>query len=464
MKSFSKLAFSLLLIALVAVSCKKDIADETTNEFKKVSKYDYQSIHQWNDMYAYLERYAAGFRPVGTAFSIGYIGLANYEATVSGMPDYQSIASSMPGLNIPKAFTNQEYHWPTVVNAVNYTMFSNFFNRMDPKYYSKIKALNDKLEKEYAGQVSAEVFTRSKNHGIAVASAVWDWYRTDAVGFELYNDPFKGNNWQDRVNEPGAWVPTFPGPSDGLYAQGGNCRTFVIPEEMKLCKPYKDYVGTYTENPGKGLYLQALEVLDQQTSEKAYTTKWIGEFWSDDLLDVTFSPPTRWLAIANQVFVNEKSTLETAIVTNAKLGLAIGDAGIAAWHSKFVYNLLRPETYIQEVMDPSFDTNLYNPVTQETGVTPPFPAYPSGHATFAGAASEIMSSIFGSSYSMTDRCHENRGDFLGTPRTFDSFKQMANEIAWSRVLLGVHFRCDGDEALALGNRIAKKVEELPWKK
>lgn len=115
-------------------------------------------------------------------------------------------------------------------------------------------------------------------------------------------------------------------------------------------------------------------------------------------------------------------------------------------------------------MDPSFDTNLYNPVTQETGVTPPFPAYPSGHATFAGAASEIMSSIFGSSYSMTDRCHENRGDFLGTPRTFDSFKQMANEIAWSRVLLGVHFRCDGDEALALGNRIAKKVEELPWKK
>lgn len=464
MKSFTKLAFSLLLIALVVTSCKKDIVDDSTNEFKKVSEYDYQAVHDWNELYMLLERYADGFRPVGTALSIGYIGLANYEATVSGMEGYQSIASQMPGLEIPKAFTNQEYHWPTVINAASNYMFSHFFTKMDDKYFSKIKALNDKNEKQYLAETSQEIFTRSKNHGIAVAAAVWDWYKTDKVGFELYNDPFKGNNWQDRVNEPGAWVPTYPGPGDGLYAIGGQCRPFAITDDIKLCKPYTDYVGKYSEEPGKGLYIQALEILDNQTSEKAYTTKWIGEFWSDDLLDVTFSPPARWLAIADQVFTIEKSNLETAVVTVAKLGMALGDSGIAAWYSKFVYNLKRPETYIQEVMDPSFDTNLYNPVTNESGITPPFPAYPSGHATFAGSASEILSSIFGYSYSMTDRCHESRGDFLGTPRTFDSFKQMANEISWSRVLLGVHFRCDGDEALALGNRVAKKVESLPWKK
>ena len=464
MRSLTKLAFSLLLIGLAFASCKKDIADDTTNEFKKVSEYDNTIVHEWNEMYAYLERYAEGFRPVGTGISLGYIGFAAYEATVSGMPEYKSLAPQYAGLNIPKAFTNQEYHWPTVINACNNIMYSNFFGKMDAKYFSKVKALNDKYEKQYQNEVSQEVFTRSKNHGIAVAAAVWDWYRTDPIGFEIYLDPFKGSNWQDRVNEPGAWVPTFPGPGEGLYALGGKCRTFAIGEDLKLCKPYTDYVGKFTDEPGKGLYLQALEVMDQQTSEKSYTSRWIGEFWSDDLLDVTFSPPTRWVAIANQVFKLENSNLETAVITGAKVGMAMNDSAVGAWNSKYYYNLMRPETYIQQNIDPSFDTYLNNPVTQETGVTPPFPAHPSGHSTFSGSSSEILSSIFGYSYGMTDRCHENRGDFLGTPRTFESFKQMANEVAWSRVTLGVHFRVDNDEALLYGTKIGNAVNKLPWKK
>lgn len=327
-----------------------------------------------------------------------------------------------------------------------------------------IKALSDKYEKQYQDEVSQEVFTRSKNHGVAVAAAVWDWYRTDEIGFELYNDPFKGNTWQNRINEPGAWVPTFPGPGDGLYALGGQCRTFAIDENLLLCRPYTDYVGNFTDEPGKGIYIQALEVMDQQTSEKSYTSKWIGEFWSDDLLGVTFSPPTRWIAIANQVFKLEKVNLETAVIASAKTGMALNDAGVGAWNSKFYYNLMRPETYIQENIDPTFEPILNNPLTQETGISPSFPAHPSGHSTFSGASSEILSSIFGYSYGMTDRCHENRGDFLGTPRTFESFKQMANEVAWSRVTLGVHFRLDNEEGLIYGTKIANAVNKLPWKK
>ena len=464
MRSFTKLAFSLLLFTIVFASCKRDITEDTTNEFKKVAEYDHQIIHDWNELYMLLERYADGFRPVGTAMSLGYIGYANYEATVTGMPEYKSLALQYDGLTIPKAFTNQEYHWPTVINAVNNYMFSRFFPKLDQQYFSRIKALSDKYEKQYQDQVSQEVFTRSKNHGVAVAAAVWDWYRTDEIGFELYNDPFKGNTWQNRVNEPGAWVPTFPGPGDGLYALGGQCRTFAIDENLLLCRPYTDYVGNFTDEPGKGIYIQALEVMDQQTSEKSYTSKWIGEFWSDDLLGVTFSPPTRWIAIANQVFKLEKVNLETAVIASAKTGMALNDAGVGAWNSKFYYNLMRPETYIQENIDPTFEPILNNPLTQETGISPSFPAHPSGHSTFSGASSEILSSIFGYSYGMTDRCHENRGDFLGTPRTFESFKQMANEVAWSRVTLGVHFRLDNEEGLIYGTKIANAVNKLPWKK
>lgn len=464
MRSFTKLALCLLMCSLVFTACKRDIIDDTSNEFNKVADYDNEIIHEWNELFLVLDRYAEGFRPVGITMVAAYTNLAVYEATVTGMPAYNSIANKYDGLTIPKAFTNQEYHWPTVINAVHSYMFGKFFPSLDQKYYSKIKALGEKYEKQYLTEVSQEVFTRSKNHGIAVAAAVWEWYRTDPIGFELYLDPFKGNTWQDRINEPGAWVPTYPGPGDGLYALGGKCRTFAIKDDLLLCKPYSDYVGKFTEEPGKGIYIQALEVMDQQTSEKAYNSKWIGEFWSDDLLDVTFSPPPRWYAIANQVYKLENSNLETAVVTNAKLGLALNDAAVGAWNSKFHYNLMRPETYIQQYIDPTFEPILNNPITNETGISPSFPAHPSGHSTFAGAGSEILSSIFGYSYSMTDRCHENRGDFLGTPRTFESFKQMASEIAWSRVTLGVHFRVDNDEALKYGTKIAETVNKLPWKK
>jgi hypothetical protein len=47
----------------------------------------------------------------------------------------------------------------------------------------------------------------------------------------------------------------------------------------------------------------------------------IARFWSDDRVGLTFSPPTRFVAIANQVFKNKNTNLEKTVVTMAKLGL-----------------------------------------------------------------------------------------------------------------------------------------------
>jgi hypothetical protein len=41
------------------------------------------------------------------------------------------------------------------------------------------------------------------------------------------------------------------------------------------------------------------------------------------------------------------------------------------------------------------------------------------------AGAEALASIFGYSYAMTDRCHEKRTEFEGTPRSFPSFEEMA---------------------------------------
>ncbi len=144
--------------------------------------------------------------------------------------------------------------------------------------------------------------------------------------------------------------------------------------------------------------------------------------------------------------------------------MALHDAAIGAWNSKYFYNIERPVSYINRNIDPTWKPNLDNPLTGEQGISPSFPAYPSGHATFGGAGAEALAGVFGYRYSMTDRCHENRNEFFGMPRTFGSFFEMAHENAWSRVPLGVHYRMDADEGLRYGTEIGRVINRLPWRK
>jgi hypothetical protein len=45
------------------------------------------------------------------------------------------------------------------------------------------------------------------------------------------------------------------------------------------------------------------------------------------------------------------------------------------------------------------------------GLTPSFPAYPSGHSTFVAVATEVLNDIYGKTYAMTDKYHEGRPEF-----------------------------------------------------
>jgi membrane-associated phospholipid phosphatase len=192
--------------------------------------------------------------------------------------------------------------------------------------------------------------------------------------------------------------------------------------------------------------------------------QWIAFFWSDDIVNMTFSPGPRFISIANQVIEKEEVSLEMALYCYAKLGMALNDAAVACWHSKYTYNYERPESYIQRLIDPTWEPSLQNPLDGFTGFTPPFPAYPSGHSTMGGAAAEVLTDVFGNHYGMTDRSHEGRTEFPSTPRYFNNFYEMSEENAISRVPLGVHFRMDCETGVDLGYLCGRRVNNLPWRK
>jgi len=463
MQSFKLYAFSffaVLSLGLFVTSCKGGDDTSEVATTKLVKDYDYKVVHEWNELFLQVERYANGYRPGPAPRVLAYMGLAAYEASVPGMPEYNSLEGHFAGLSIPDA-AGGEYHWPTVINASYAYLMPRFFPAATDAQKQSMATLANINEAKFKAEVSSDLFEKSKKRGEDVAAAVFAWAETEPVAIkEQFKDPFQGYDWATKYKKDGDWKPTFPGPGKPMGPMWGTARTFALKSNELLCrKPLP-----YSADKISDLYSQALEVYAQNTPTLSYEDEWVGEFWSDDLVSLTFSPGPRWLAIGDQALALEKSNLQTALEMSAKVGMAISDAAVGCWNSKYFYNVERPQTYINRVIDPNWKPALINPLTGDLGVTPSFPAYPSGHSTMGGAGAEALASVFGYSYAMTDLCHEGRTEFEGKGRTFSSFAEMAQENAWSRVPLGVHFRMDCQEGVRYGYEIGRKVNNLPWKK
>ena len=149
----------------------------------------------------------------------------------------------------------------------------------------------------------------------------------------------------------------------------------------------------------------------------------------------------------------------------AKLGIAMHDAGVRSWAEKYRYNYIRPVEYIHSVVGDANWNTLMCPDGSGRYYTPEFPTYPSGHATFAAAAAEVLTQSMGHYYEMIDNSHRGRTEFIGTPRRYGSFREMARECGYSRLPIGVHFRMDSEAGISLGQRIGGKVSnEIRWMK
>ena len=452
LSNFSKTILLFVFICLVASGCKDD-ENVTPDNNNLVNNNDAEVPMAWMNLFLEMDRYTQDFRPVPVARALAYINLAAYESVMKGMPDFKSLKDVMVGLDMPAA-ENKEYHYPTVVN----TVYANLFKRFIPSGYIlndhqselqfEILALQESFNESFRNQVGAEIFNRSVAHGETVANAVWNWSRTDVFGHDGHVNARP--NGYTPPSGPGLWQPTPPDFSAALFPYWGKVRTFAISETEKLARPPL----VFSQDPSSQLYVQALEVRNAVNNLQS-NDQWIADFWSDDYVGLTFSPSSRWISITSQILKGNNYDLETALYAYAKVSFALNDAGVAAWHSKYHYNVERPVSYIRRVFEPDWATYL--------STNPSFPAYPSGHATFGAAAAEVLSHIFGYDYHMTDTSHEGRTEFLGMPRTFDTFYQMAEENAYSRLPAGVHFRMDYEEGLRLGYQVGRKINSMPFK-
>jgi len=136
------------------------------------------------------------------------------------------------------------------------------------------------------------------------------------------------------------------------------------------------------------------------------------------------APAYRWMDL-----LNARTLAGIPTATNGRTGvytyvaLAMYDATIAAWESKYAYNRMRPSERDHKLA-------VALPV-------PNSPSYPSEHAAAAQAAASVLAYFL--------------------PGEAQAFQTMAEQAGWSRVLAGLQYPSDYYAGLALGQKVAQQV-------
>lgn len=398
---------------------------------------------EWNRLMLDLERHTPGYRPPVSARTFAYVEMAAYEASLPSLDGYVSLEDYCSGY--AKPFSPQNIYLPATLNVVYAQMLRSFFPNAPKKWQEKINRLESDFYQKIQKNAENQTIETSLAYGKSVAQAVWQWSATDAEGHNAFYLNFNTNYVPPACK--GCWQPDKKHPMPALLPNWGKVRSFVVKVgDVSLIPP-----ASFDEKPGSAFYTEAMEVfsVSQPLSKE---NLWIAELWSDDLPGLTVTPSGRWISIANQAIAQARPPFPQVMETYLKTALALCDASIVVWDSKYHFNLERPESYINRNIKADWAALHENPS---------FPAYPSGHSAFGAAAAEVLSAELGESFQLTDRTHEHRQEFVGKPRTYHSFAEMAKENAASRVLIGVHFRMDCEEGLRLGKMIGKKIVALP---
>jgi hypothetical protein len=265
----------------------------------------------------------------------------------------------------------------------------------------------------WRGAAEAETIRPSQELGAAVAAAILAWAAADGADAPV-GEP------APLPAGPGRWAPTPPWYEAAQLAQWGAVRTVAIgdPAAFRAAEP-----------PAWDDPAMRDEYLAFETAQGALTAedRALADAWAAGAGTVT--PPGMWMQRAIGLVRQDRLATPEAARVYAVLGVALHDAAVACWESKYHYQVARPIQWIT-VKKSDWKPHL---------ATPPHPSYPSGHASFSGAASTVLAAFF--------------------PAEADQLAAEAQSAAWSRVVGGIHWPMDGVAGLAQGRAVAARVLE-----
>lgn len=219
-----------------------------------------------------------------------------------------------------------------------------------------------------------------------------------------------------------AWTGTLPAgptmwrPTPNKFVQvpfdanAGQWRTWVIPkgDAFRLGQP---------PAAGSPAFTRDLDELRSLSTGRTLEQANIARYWA------TEAPSAKWEGFMRDEIQRRHLPAVHAARALALVSVAMHDAFVACWDSKFTYWLYRPIS-ADATLKPVFPT-------------PPFPAYPSGHSTISTAAAEVLAELF--------------------PDAATMYRAKGRDASLSRVYAAVHYRFDVDSGDVLGERVGLAI-------
>jgi hypothetical protein len=370
--------------------------------------------------------------------NFGFIGVGLYEAVRPGSKGAESLSSKLYQMpTMPQADMSKAYLWSASANAALASMFKLFLAGLSDADKISIDSMEKANYNRFKLTTPDDVLARSEAFGRFIAAAIYNWSTTD-------NFNLSSVGYIAPPLTPSSWVPTppnFPAPV-GPFLKDSRpfleyCLTAVAPplpipfSEDSLSQFYKAAKEVYTI--GKNL-----------TAAQKATAEW----WADvGGSGVGVPAPYHPLSIITWVQENQQAKLWQAAEGYAKTGIALKDGGIITFRSKYHYNLLRPVTYIQRLIDPAWTSYLINP---------PYPEYTSGLVGFYAPFIQVLISEYGN-IPVTDNVYDWRGL---AARQYSSLSALLEEAAFSRVYAGIHYRFTQNATIEFGKVLGNKIADI----
>ena len=381
-----------------------------------------------------------------------YSAVAAYEALVPGFPAYQSLAGQLKGLGKgPQPETGKEYCYPLAsFNAQLIVGKQLIFSELDAeelkeKTFDDFKKMN----------MPQDVYDRSMAFGEAVAKHILAWSKSDN-----YAETRSAAKFSIDVETPDRWRPTPPAYGDALEPHWPAIRPWVLDS----CTQFEsDLPMTFSKEKNSDFYKQAVEVMNI-VNEKDPVKEATAWYWDDNPMAMEVSghasfavkkigPGGHWMNIVGHACRKANANIITSAEAYVKVSCAMADAFIVCWDVKYKTNLIRPESYINQYIDPA-----WQPLIQ----TPPFPEHTSGHSTISMAAAATLTELFGDNFAFID---STELEFGIDPRPFSSFYEASKQVGESRLYGGIHYRRGNEAGLKCGKEIGEYVfERLKTKK
>ncbi|MCF7560467.1 vanadium-dependent haloperoxidase [Sabulilitoribacter multivorans] len=424
--------YSFLIMAILA-SCSKPA------ESIQVSP---ELFHKSVDKVMEIQIHDIFSPPVASRIFV-YPNIAAYEILAQKSSKFKSLVGTVNELTaIPKVDSTQQVNLELSALIAHMEVSKSLIFSEE-----KMEVLQDSLYNVWE-QANKVEFDASKAYAFDVVNHIKQYMSTDN-----YNQTRTMAKFTVDTDDPTRWQPTPPSYMDGIEPHWNKIRPFLLDSAQQFKpEPHPEF----SLDKDSKFYEELMEVynVSQNVTEEGDESEpvQIARFWDcNPFVSVTrghfmfatkkISPGAHWIGITKIASRKTNSNVEETVNAYTKTSLAIADAFISCWDEKYRSNLIRPETVINQHIDPD-----WLPILQ----TPPFPEYSSGHSVVSGAASVVLTEIFGDNFYFEDDTEIP----FGLPiRSFKSFYDASTEAALSRLYGGIHYRAAIDNGLKQGKNL-----------